>query len=363
MAIKEENFEKAAAHINRFLSMDEGLLKKTADDVSESVTSVKIAVDTLHAATSKLRGLLTVKFDEAVKRDDVANVERFFKLFPAVGQQEEGVRQFTQFVAGTLQQKAQKELRNSMEVAKAEKRTHVAFSDTMTILLENICRVFEVNQPILEVCYGHGYLLSMAKILQLECDQEVRQCLLEFNKSRQIQRRVTQINEYLKSGGNSSSAGGARKGHNRNASSGSSSMEKLNPKDIDALINEVTLLHSRAEMYTKFIRRRVLVSSKSQSVNSFRDHFHGFVPLQNDIQHAKLEPSVCAEKEKELNEMLQRSEMNRQMQELLSVYLLLERYFMEESVLKAIALDNHEAGQLTSSMVDDVFFIIRKCIR
>lgn len=61
--------------------------------------------------------------------------------------------------------------------------------------------------------------------------------------------------------------------------------------------------------------------------------------------------------------MLHRSEMNRQMQELLSIYLLLERYFMEESVLKAIALDNHENGQLTSSMVDDVFFIIRKCIR
>lgn len=93
------------------------------------------------------------------------------------------------------------------------------------------------------------------------------------------------------------------------------------------------------------------------------DSFFPFLSLQNDLQHAKLEPSACAEREKELNEMLQRSEMNRQMQELLSVYLLLERYFMEESVLKAIALDNHEAGQLTSSMVDDVFFIIRKCIR
>lgn len=258
-AIKEEDFEKAAAHINRFLSMDESLLKKTADDVSESVTSVKVAVETLHAATVKLRGLLAVKFEEAVKKEDEASVERFFKLFPAVGQKEEGVRQYTQFVCGKLQQRAQKELRNSMEVARAEKRTHVAFSDTMTILLESICRVLEVNQPVLEVGYGHGYLLDMAKILQLECDEEVRQCVLEFNKNRQIQRRVAQINEYLKSGGNSSSTGG-RKGHARNASSGSSSLDKLNPKDIDALINEVTLLHSRAEMYRKFIRRRVLVS-------------------------------------------------------------------------------------------------------
>lgn len=257
VAIKEENFEKAAAHINRFLCMDESLLKKTADDVSESVTSVKVAVDTLHAATEKLSKLLTLKFEEAVKKDDTASVERFFKLFPSVGQKLQGVKQFTQYVAGKLQQKAQKELRNSMEVAKAEKRTHVAFSDTMTVLLESICRVFEVNQPILEACYGHGYLLDMARILQLECDAEVRMCVLEFNKNRQIQRKVSQINEYIKNGNSSSGVGSRGKGHLRNASG--SSLEKLNPKDIDALINEVTLLHSRAEMYNKFIRRRVMV--------------------------------------------------------------------------------------------------------
>lgn len=39
------------------------------------------------------------------------------------------------------------------------------------------------------------------------------------------------------------------------------------------------------------------------------------------------------------------------------------RYFMEESVLKAIALDSFEQGQQCSSMVDDVFFIIKKSIR
>lgn len=36
---------------------------------------------------------------------------------------------------------------------------------------------------------------------------------------------------------------------------------------------------------------------------------------------------------------------------------------MEESILKAISLDTFDAGQLCSSVVDDVFFIIRKSIR
>lgn len=269
-AIKEEDFEKAAAHINRFLAMDEGLLKKTADDVSESVTSVKIAVDTLHEATTKLRHLLAVKFEEAVKRDDMASVERFFKLYPLVGMHDEGIKQFSRYLADKLKAKAQKELRNSMDVARAEKRSQVAFADTMTVLLESICRVFEVNQPIIENCYGNGHLLAMARIMQLECDQEVRACCLEFNKNRQVQRRVAQINEYMRNGNSSS---GARKGHMRTASgSAGGSSDKVNPKDVDALIAEMTIMHSRAELFNKFIRRRVMVSpSEAFPVNMHAD--------------------------------------------------------------------------------------------
>lgn len=49
--------------------------------------------------------------------------------------------------------------------------------------------------------------------------------------------------------------------------------------------------------------------------------------------------------------------------DLLSYYLRLEQYYMEESVAKAVAMDSLEPSQQTSSMVDDTFFIIRKCIR
>lgn len=51
------------------------------------------------------------------------------------------------------------------------------------------------------------------------------------------------------------------------------------------------------------------------------------------------------------------------MQELLGTYLSLERYFMEESVNKAIGMDALEPDQRSSSMVDDAFFIVKKCIK
>lgn len=88
-----------------------------------------------------------------------------------------------------------------------------------------------------------------------------------------------------------------------------------------------------------------------------------FIFFQHD-----LEASSIPEEEKEkrlhnLTELIRKSGLKTQMQELISTYLLFERYFMEESVLKAISLDTYETGQQYSSMVDDVFFIMRKCIR
>lgn len=148
-----------------------------------------------------------------------------------------------------------------MDVAKAEKRMTVAFADTLTLILENIARVIEVNQPIIENFYGHGLLCYMFPYLQKECDEEVKQLILEFQKNRHIQRRIAQINDYIKNSGQTSM------GHFRKPSGGS--VDKLNPKDIDALIGEITVMHSRAELYNKFMRRKVTVSIKRLRKCSF----------------------------------------------------------------------------------------------
>uniref|UniRef100_A0A182NGK8 Conserved oligomeric Golgi complex subunit 4 n=1 Tax=Anopheles dirus TaxID=7168 RepID=A0A182NGK8_9DIPT len=335
-SIREEDFEQGAAHVNRFLSMDKTLLQKTADDVSGSITSVSQAVSTLEQATVQIQQMVSQKFDEAVKRDDLASVERFFKIFPLLGMHDEGLEKFMTYICGKLQAKAAKELRSSMDIAKAEKRTAVAYADTLTILLENIARVIEVNQAIIENCYGPGRLVQICRILQRECDDEVTKCVQEFNRNRQTGRRIAQINDFIKNAGSS----GSTMGHYRKPSGGGS-VDKLNAKDIDSLIGEITIMHSRAELYVKFIKRR----------------------CANDLEKSSLTSEAKQERLSELQALLQKSRLNTQMQELLSTYLLFERYFMEESVLKAIGLDKLDEGQQCSSMLDDVFFIVRKCIR
>lgn len=104
-AIKSEDFEKGAGHINRFLSMDQNLLQRTADDVSESITSVSQAFNTLEDATKQLRQIISQKFDEAVAKDDLASVERFFKIFPLLGMHSEGIFNFATYICMKVSRK------------------------------------------------------------------------------------------------------------------------------------------------------------------------------------------------------------------------------------------------------------------
>lgn len=64
-----------------------------------------------------------------------------------------------------------------------------------------------------------------------------------------------------------------------------------------------------------------------------------------------------------MENFLKTTDLSHTKHELLGNYLRLEQYFIEESMGKAFSLDSIEEGQQTSSMVDDVFFIIRKCVR
>jgi len=73
----------------------------------------------------------------------------------------------------------------------------------------------------------------------------------EFSKYRHLEKIVQQVNEYM-----------------RSSNVFSKQTDKLDPKELDLLLGELTIMHSRAELYVRFIRRRVMVSHVTASSNS-----------------------------------------------------------------------------------------------
>jgi hypothetical protein len=90
---------------------------------------------------------------------------------------------------------------------------------------------------------GPGRLLTVASYLQRECDRQSKRILAEFSKCRHLEKIVQQVNEYM-----------------RTSNIYSRPADKLDPKELDLLLGELTIMQSRAELYVRFVRRRVMVS-------------------------------------------------------------------------------------------------------
>lgn len=56
----------------------------------------------LHEAQYKLKTIVHNKFDAAVHQGDVASVERFFKIFPLIGEHEEGLNKFSKYICSQV---------------------------------------------------------------------------------------------------------------------------------------------------------------------------------------------------------------------------------------------------------------------
>nr|CAD7580885.1 unnamed protein product [Timema californicum] len=354
--------------------------------MSSDCTSVTNSSTLLEEAATRLGQVVTAKFDEAVRSQDLASVERFFKIFPLLGLHDQGLAKFSHYLCSKLQETAQKNLKTALETKLTDKRTSVIYADTLTLLFEGIARVVEIHQPLIETYYGLGRLISIIPHLQRECDRQTKKVLAEFSKHRQLDHKLQQVDDYYRG---------------PVGVYGKHPVDKLDPKELDLFLGELTIMHSRAELYVRFVRRRVMregsvlvvIWSKTSlslwtglSMTGrlgfkswsgvikvcFRTNT-GTFPLDstsitqpkqvNDLEVGVPNAQTRAALVTELETTLQGSELCHRMQELLSHYFLLEKYFMEGSVRKAVDMDSLEEGSLTSSMVDDVFFIVRKSIR
>ena len=389
-ALADEDYEQAAAHLHRFLAMDESTLKMTAsemlqhdtltnvdDNASSSsmasvngLASIDSAIKTLHEAEERVRNVISQRFDEAVQQEDLASIERFFKLFPLINMHEGGLEKFTQYLCSKLVVTAEKNLCEAISTQPNDPRYSVIYADTLTLLFEGIARMVEIHQPLIETFYGPGRLITVMSMIQQECDKQSTRVIDKFREQRQVKNKVNKIREsmYVKTSQITTNQGPGN---------------KLEAKDIDHILGELTLLQSRSEMYFKFVRKRVAADVKISS------------------ESTKVQDEKLALLEQRINS----SELCHIMQELMSQYILLEDYFMTENIRKAIqhhqqivkaqsemASTTHQPSSSTltpsassislsnstsatigdnepsisiytdSILLDDIFYIVKKCV-
>ncbi|CAL1534730.1 unnamed protein product [Lymnaea stagnalis] len=319
-ALQNEDYEKAAGHIHRFRSLDETVIRMSSE-TNEGSGTLESSFKMLYDAEEKLKLIVHNKFDAAVHQGDVASVERFFKIFPLLGMFSEGLTKFGKYLAAQLSEKADGNMKIALYPDSTDKRAHVMFADMLTLLFESIARAVEIHQPLVETYYGPGRLFPLLSILQKECDRQSRKIFENFKTHRDYSGKVRRVQQ--------------------NLSTVKTSMDKLDPKELDVLLSEMVLLSSRSELYLRFMRRRAI----------------------GDVEAAHVDISKQTEDLKEVDRFFSSCELSRMVQEVIGNYIMMEEYFMREMIIKAVSMDSSEEGQQTSSMVDDTFFIVKKSVR
>ena len=224
-ALNEEDYEKAAAHIHRFLAMDESLLRCTPSSAGSgagAAVGIEGNIATLHEAEARLKGVVARRFDEAVKDEDLASIERFFKLFPLLGLHEEGLKNFTDYLATKLAANSKKNLKQALDTPPGGARANIILADTLTLLFEGVARIIEIHQPLMETYYGPGKVFTAIRTLQRECDVQAAAIFAEVRRRRGVRDKVAKL--YTPA---------------------------ITAREVEGVLGELCLLQARVEMYNR----------------------------------------------------------------------------------------------------------------
>lgn len=309
-AMEAEDYERAAAFVADFTALQKqlgggGAASGEGAQLSEQETK-------MGEARERLVGVVRARFSAASEKRDEGGALRFASLMPQLGLLEEGLQSYLGFLRASVAAAAREEF-DALSASLDRAATAVPFVETLTNLLRIVAVQAETNAPVVREHFGAAAPQALVQELQKECDIRGAHVLQRFVEHRRLPALARRARTH--------SAARAADG------------DAVDPREIEGFLDEMLMLGQRVEEYTGFMLAQMRAA-------------HG---ATDDV----LPPTAMA--------MFRSGDLSQKQQEILMYYVQLEEYFMTSNVRKAIDIDEAAQDSLTSSMVDDVFFILQKC--
>ncbi|CCD71792.1 Conserved oligomeric Golgi complex subunit 4 [Caenorhabditis elegans] len=97
-AIRSEDFETASQHIHRFLTLDQAVFQIREFKQKDATDSIRHSYEVLSSAKERLSKILKSRLTESVQKGDVAEMQRFIKMFPLIHEPDEGLQRYSVFL-------------------------------------------------------------------------------------------------------------------------------------------------------------------------------------------------------------------------------------------------------------------------
>ncbi|KAH9614151.1 hypothetical protein KSS87_011159 [Heliosperma pusillum] len=194
--------------------------------------------------------------------------------------------------------------------------SQINFVACLTNLFKDIVLAVEENVDILHSLCGEDGIVYAICELQEECDSRGSLILKKYMEYRKLGKLASEINSYSKS---LLSVG---------------TVEGPDPREVELYLEEILSLTQLGEDYTEYM------VSKIKGLSS-------------------IDPELGPKATKAFRS----GSFSGVVQDITGFYVILEEFFMVENVRKAINIDEHVSDSLTTSMVDDVFYVLQSCCR
>ncbi|QDZ22070.1 subunit 4 of oligomeric Golgi complex [Chloropicon primus] len=290
---------------------NKGSILSEGDESSSHV--LRESAKVVKECAKNLREVVLEKFEKAAKERDHDQVKRFASILGPIGLVESGLQAFTKYLIGLISSRATSEYDNLLaEISipkNLESERKADFNAALTGLYRDIAEAIEANTQLITEAYGQEGFVDVVLSLHQEAETRAVQILRKFVEYRQLARAIESKGEVGSSGGD-------------------------NVTSFERTIDEVVMLCMRSEEYNNCIKM-VLSTAAEQGV----------------------------EKASSTINSLGGSPLNCVVRELNAYYTGLEDNYMERTIQMAIQMDECVDGALTSSLVEDAFFILQKCGR
>ncbi|MFQ6643353.1 hypothetical protein Gotur_017746, partial [Gossypium turneri] len=308
-ALDAEDYESATEYVRTFLEIDDKFKDSESDQRKQLLASKKL-----------LEGIVKKKLTAAVDQRDHPTILRFIKLYSPLGLDEEGLQIYVGYLKKVIGMRSRLEYEHLIELVEqshGQNQNHqVNFVGCLTNLFKDIVLAVEENDEILRSLCGEDGVAYAIFELQEECDSRGSLILKKYMEFRKLAKLSSEINAQ----NNHLLTVGAPEGHN--------------PREIELYLEEILSLMQLGEDYTEYM-----------------------------ISKIKGMPTVNPDLVLRATKAFRAGSFSKVVQDVTGFYVILEGFFMVENLRKAIGIDEHVSDSLTTSMVDDVFYVLQSCLR
>jgi conserved oligomeric Golgi complex subunit 4 len=304
---------------------------------------------TLENASESLCSLFLREFEKAVKDNDGSKITRFFKLFPLINRSEVGLDVYGRYVCQGVATRARANL--NAGTGGNQSKDEFFYANALTKLFEHIAQIVVGHGGLVEQHYGAGKMTRVIERLQVEADLQGGIILDTWADERRIDRLLTDVKSYAYSFLVQSFLP-AQRGATSTPRSNSPTPQRtseddgVDMKQVDAVLNEMTMMLGKWSLYTQFLTEKCQIEGASEPAKNSPPTF---------LLNASLTQKVNTR--------------------ILTPFATMTTFFFRRSVEKAFQLDENPPSLSLnphkplnnnpphiSSAIDDIMYIISKII-